>query len=919
MNQKRITNQILEQKNYTLNSTLNYLFNISNMKKLFSYLLISSMVVLSSCTNYDDQFDDLNTQINTLKTQIEGFSSLSSGLTSLQGTVASLQSAIANIPVTPATDISGLESTQAALQTALTALATEVTALQTSLAAADTSTEVAALTLALDKVKTDLAELLASNNVYSPTGTFTISTPAQLTFAENLGGKIAIINGSVSVTQGSTMDATKLAAVLAKMTSITGSLTYEAKGTSVVPTAGFTALTGVGDLTVDTDGAISFPKLVSADNVILKTNAKTTSVSFPALTSLTDLGGAAEGDDVLSFTAATSFDMGLLSKYSASSLSITIKSGLVNLDALQIFAANGTTKEVTALTINGATEISLDALTEGEIDANKVVTVDFPIWKGNTSSVFTKATTVVLPKIEANGVADTYAIHTMFPNATSVHIIGAAKATSTTVTATPSVTSHSQNNLETLILDGVLDTVDVNSASDLTSVTHTGTAVNVVYYATGATSLDLGYTAGKTGATNATAKNGGLTIENNSDLTSFTADKLDDITSLKVRGNANLAAISMAALNSVGTATAASVEISGNDLTVESIQLASAAGALPVVAKTIKSADLGPLKTYIEAAKAKVGTTGSIIVVADTVTAKLNADGTAATVVPGDKTIANFLTAAARTSNMVGGTAKVEEFYFAAEADHAFSVNGFNSSVTGVGGSDIAYDLAAWAAKTENVAGFAAAGVTVTTGNGPHTGKATLTALDTTTGAHTYSIAINGTTYSVTTAGASTADLVVEALRADIDAGKDVATDKDFTVASLSGEISITSSSKGSASSAFTIGAFKSNLGTSTALGAGVGTNTNASGVVTAMVRPTTSGYVRVAVNTAGLVAAGLRVPTFTGGATSPTQLTSNGGTPLTTTTGDNENVVAAKDGTSQTNAAAILTASVYEADHLAS
>ena len=64
---KTITNQILEQKNYTLNSTLNYLFNISNMKKLFSYLLISSMVVLSSCTNYDDQFDDLNTQINTLE------------------------------------------------------------------------------------------------------------------------------------------------------------------------------------------------------------------------------------------------------------------------------------------------------------------------------------------------------------------------------------------------------------------------------------------------------------------------------------------------------------------------------------------------------------------------------------------------------------------------------------------------------------------------------------------------------------------------------------------------------------------------------------------------------------------------------------------------------------------------------------
>ena len=126
MNQKRITNQILEQKDFTLNSTLNYLFNISNMKKLFSYLLISSMVVLSSCTNYDDQFDDLNTQINSLKSQIEGFSSLSSGLTALQGTVSSLQAAVNALPktATPATDISGLEASVAALQAQLANAAT---------------------------------------------------------------------------------------------------------------------------------------------------------------------------------------------------------------------------------------------------------------------------------------------------------------------------------------------------------------------------------------------------------------------------------------------------------------------------------------------------------------------------------------------------------------------------------------------------------------------------------------------------------------------------------------------------------------------------------------------------------------------------------------------------------------------------
>ena len=154
MNQKRITNQILEQTNYTLNSTLNYLFNISNMKKLFSYLLISSMVVLSSCTNYDDQFDDLNTQINALKTQIAGFSSLSTGLTSLQGTVASLQSAVANIP---ATDLSGLESDLTDLSALVKALQTQVAATATALEAGTVSD--AAIAAAIKVVQDNQAAL----------------------------------------------------------------------------------------------------------------------------------------------------------------------------------------------------------------------------------------------------------------------------------------------------------------------------------------------------------------------------------------------------------------------------------------------------------------------------------------------------------------------------------------------------------------------------------------------------------------------------------------------------------------------------------------------------------------------------------------------------------------------------------------
>jgi hypothetical protein len=850
-----------------------------------------------------------------LKTQIDGFTAVSSGVTALQGTVTSLQAAVAALPksATPATDITGL-------QTALTSLAATVAELKTSLGTAATAADVAALAASLTKVQTDLSDLLASNNFYTPTGAFEIKTVAQLTFAENLGSKIGIINGSVEVTQISAMDAARLAAVLAKITSITGSLTYNATGTSVVPTAGFTTLSGVLDLTVDTDGAISFPKLASAAKIWLKNNAKSTSVSFPALATLTDLGGAAAGDNTLSLTAATSFNMGLLTRYAATALSITIKSGLVNLDALQIFAENAITKQVTKLTINGATEISVDALTEGEIDADSVLVVDFPVWKGNTGSIFNTATTVVLPKIEATASANTYNVQTMFPIASSVHIIGAAKALSTVATGTISVNVTSQTSIKTLILDGALDVVSVTGTSALNSVTHTGTAKDVTYTGTAVVDMVLAYTSATTGATNAAALNGGLNVSLNLSLVSLTANSVDDITDLTIKNNVKLTTLSFTALNSVGTATAAYVDIQTNKLAIEKIQLASEANALPVVAKTINSVALGPLKAYVVAAKAKIGTAGYVIIKADSVASKLKADGTTDTVATADQTISNFEVAANRTSNSVGGTAQVKEFYVTNNSSNTYSisVNGYASSIAN-SASDLSFDLAEWAATASVVSGLDAAGVTVTTGAGPFAGKIALTAISASTLlTQTFSVSVNSKTYSVTISGPLANDdtdraKVINGLALQIAANVDV-TNAKFTVSSgTPNELNVATVARGSASAAFGIGKIASFVGTNTA-----GTPTVITSTANPMLRPSTSGYIRVTNKTAGLVAAANADASILGGSVSATILAVDG-TVASPASGDNENVVAAKDGTAQSNQPAIDAASVYEVAFLAS
>jgi len=84
------------------------------------------------------------------------------------------------------------------------------------------------------------------------------------------------------------------------------------------------------------------------------------------------------------------------------------------------------------------------------------------------------------------------------------------------------------------------------------------------------------------------------------------------------------------------------------------------------------------------------------------------------------------------------------------------------------------------------------------------------------------------------------------------------------------------------------------------------------------MLRQTTSGYIRVTNKTAGLVAAANANASILGGSISATTLVIDG-TVASPSSGDNENVVAAKDGTPQSNQTAITAASIYEVAYLAS
>ena len=899
MNQKRITNQILNQKNFTLNSTLNYLFNISNMKKLFSYLLISSMVVLSSCTNYDDQFDDLNSQINTLKSQIEGFSSLSSGLTALQGTVASLQTAIANIPVTPATDLSGLEATQAALQTGLTDLADAVAALKTQLDGAATADDVAALQTALTAAQADLDDLLKQNNIYSTA--VSITTVAELEFAVALGDKLNIVNSTVDIDQTADMDAAVLQTVMSKIKTVTGNVEFEATETGITTTPSFDELTSAADLKIEQKADVSLPELKTLTGALnIVDDNKITSIVAPKLTKVGSITNS-------TFNKVSMFDMSSLVRLPAA-LTLSVDSGTVDFSSLITTTdATPVAESGFKIQIDGATIVKAPLITGGELSMNSVLEPNFPVWEGKTGSAFAKATKAVFPKITGNVAVN---LSTFAPRATYFHMIGNEynDATDTTDNSTfPTFTLGTSGNdrLETLIIGGDVKSVNVTGASDLTSYTHTGSTQAFTFENNDAmTSLVLGYDSTmNTGTKGAAKTTGTLSISGNSDLTSVTGDLIDDITSFTIEDNPELDTISFKALNSVGAATAAVVKIEDNDLVIDNIQRASATGVSPVVALQYKSADFGPLKAFFDAAIAKVGTTGSVLVSADDVIQETSAAGDV-TEDPGavddaDHVLVNYDPSV--KSNAVGSKAMVEEFTFTNTGDATLTVGNYVSTIKDNGGTAY-YDLLTWAADATETANLSAAGVTVTVGKGQYTGQLNFATGSTLTGSTYYEISVAGEDFTGTTGAASghTVLSLVNTLHDQISTDEVISATKQFNIYTTTTGLVFSGTAKGSAASTWSIG----NLAAYTTASKTTPVTT-ATGTVTGPARIETSGYIRVTSKEKGTANA----ITSTLSAGDGSKLTVSGTHTGASSTGDDENVVAPDNGTDSTVTAAQVTA----------
>jgi len=579
-------------------------------------------VVLSSCTNYDDQFDDLNAQINTLKSQIEGFSSLSTGLTALQGTVASLQTAINSIDIPAATDISGLESS-------LVDLAADLAQLKLDLAAADTSEAIADIQAELVKVQSDLTDLLASNNVYTPdvTNGLVINSAASLAVAKSLGSKLSIVNGSVTITNSTAagLNAADLQEVLDQMVTVTGNVTYTQSGEG--PSVDFDALTSVADLTLDAEHDLSLANLSNVGVLTVENDNKVTSFSAPKLVSVEKFNDGTS-DHKLTLSRATSIDLSALSYYDATTaLEVTgnaLSAGWdLDMPLFQTKTSEGVTRGSFTLTIGGYVNlIELDAMTSS-VDviaaplAHTIVLDSFggsvtgnhvDVTLGAAKSDYTGGNR--LEKAMITGVLTSSATTANAAEGPTFDFTGAAKLTTATIAGeADSVDFSSNTSVETVVVSANSVSVDFNGATSLTtatvsgntrgdidftgatslteatlsgsardvtfsgntaltSLTMTGSANQVVI--TGAsvlTSADLAYTTAteldqtKGTALAATAQAGSLHVYDNAELVTLAADKIATMGSLRVYNNENLTSVSFDGISAPAAAYTGETEI----------------------------------------------------------------------------------------------------------------------------------------------------------------------------------------------------------------------------------------------------------------------------------------------------------------------------------------------------------------------
>jgi outer membrane murein-binding lipoprotein Lpp len=626
-----------------MKNTNKYKLNFKTMKKGLLTILAASLVFVG-CQNYDDQFDDLNAQISALKSQVDGLQAISAQVASLSGTISGLQSGVtAAQAAATAANTAASNIDFSTINASLAALQADVDSVKASLATAATASEVAALSAELDAIDLSLADLLSSSNVYSTD--VTINSAASLESALALGNKLNVLNATLTIdlSSVSSPDYTKVQQVVDNVITVNGNISYTAHANSATEVI-FTNLASARDISAKQPGGYQFPALTAAENVTLDETYTSliTTISLPKLASVTSIGGGtigAQDADELNFSSATTMNLGSLPFSHIADYDFVLKKGGdLNISSLSSKNSSGVYRKFDLL-INGGTSYTNGSaaqgwsslgnstadtgIHDGTLNISNMATIEIHNFRGattlgddvknvtmrNVTGPFTLSAATELVSFDVTLIRD---------NDPS---ISSADATDNTqdndeVTSNAITFASTSDDIEKIKISGAASDITINGdgANSLTEidlsgaemfdltidnndawVTYTGPdkAEDITITNNGKIgSLNLAHTTRMSDPSDDDAVT--VNITNNDDLTSLTLG-FDDVDSLTINGNADLATIDGTALTDNGASSSAFVRIDANDFTADLIREQVEDPSASVT--TGASSDLGQITT----------------------------------------------------------------------------------------------------------------------------------------------------------------------------------------------------------------------------------------------------------------------------------------------------------------------------------
>jgi len=603
------------------------------MKKCLLSILAGALLIVS-CQNYDDQFDDLNSQITALASQVAGLSKVQSDLTALQGTVSSLQGNIAS-------------SVDSALASGLAGINSAVDNLQSQIDGIASSEEVAAIQSDVTAAQSDLTELLNNSNVF--TGDLTVTTASQLNAALAYGTKIAIVNGNVDFQVDASMNTDSVQKVVNRIGTVVKDFSYVAASSSVSAVT-FDSITGVTSLTVKQAGDYSFKGLESATNVFLNDGfkSKVKIIHFGALktvTTFTTVTSTGSDDHAIVFPKVTELHLTALTRYSggtsANPLKLHIDEGtvaaatVIAMGAIEDKDASGKQKDL-HLSIEGPNSVAITKITDGSIKLRNIITASVNGFTGgltlmdgvqnfsadNVTSL-TMSTANDLKTLDITGVVDPdTAAASQAAGLPAIAFATGNNGDIETIKIRGSVASVSSNgagSLTSVDLAGadVGGTVDMEGNTDLVTLDVTGTKMSGLDIDTNADLESINANGTFRAAIGGTAIDGSITIKDNSSLTAVTLG-MAGLENLTITGNDDLTTIA-STLTTIGATGKPTVTISDNDFIAtavsddeEAVGITSVEGKANDAGTFTTVSGMETMKTYLTAVAGDADSTASV-------------------------------------------------------------------------------------------------------------------------------------------------------------------------------------------------------------------------------------------------------------------------------------------------------------------